>query len=153
MSEFWVNNPVCCPWKGACHLSWFLKGLGRESWIITGCFSVDLIKCQRNLFISHASHTVPEESMAEAVSIIWRAIKHTLAYFNTHIINITLVHKIKIQKKCWDKRHKPRLSWANGNIWVSLALVTATGFKQGNYIIRFVLYRDSFEAPEAVQIW
>lgn len=113
------------------HLSWILKGLGRESWIIIGCFSVDLTKCQRNLFIAHTSHTVPEESMAEAGSINWRAIKHTTAYFNINVINIILEHKIKIQNKCWGKRHKPRLSWANRNIWVSLALDTAAGFKKG----------------------
>lgn len=138
--------------KGSCHLSWFLKGLGRESRIITGCFSVDLIKCQRNLFIVHASYTVPEESMAEAEEPLNTPF-NTKAYFNTNIINITFVHKIKIQKKCWNKRNKPRLSCANGNIWVSLALGTATGFKQGNYIVRCVLYRDIFETPEAVQIW
>ena len=69
-----------------------MKGLGRESWMITGSLS-DLIKCQRNLFIAHASHTVPEKSMAGAGSVKWRSVKDSVVPFQTNVNITTLVNK------------------------------------------------------------
>lgn len=76
-----------------------------------------------------------------------------MAYFNTNTNTITSVKKKTIQGKCWDKKCKPRprLFRANGNIWSPWWYDTAAGFRQRNYIIRFVLfYRDKFETPEAM---
>lgn len=89
---------MMCAVLGRCNLGWILKGPGRESWIITG-YPSDLIKYLRNLFIAHASHTVPEESMADAGST-----KHIIAYFYTdmNISRDTLISlwlKSKIQDK------------------------------------------------------
>ena len=116
--HFISRSPAWLPWRG--NVSYIASGkLGKEKWVMVSFRSYHMLKWKFN--IAQASHTLFNETMAEAGNTKWPSAQPILACFNTATYkNTSLKNEVfetnAIPRECWENGCKLGLSWANWDV-------------------------------------